>query len=123
MPRLLKLLCLDDDQVKRHAGLYGSVGIALGICLIIAMGAAYYFLGQKVELIALIMEAHARTLSALQPIRSETLGAAQALKAVAAILTTAFHCAIFFSGAGALIIIHEGMLYRKIHQLLKRELT
>ena len=121
MPRLLKLLCLDDQQIKNHAGLYGSLAIALGICLIIAVGAAYYFLGQRVELIALIMEAHARTLSELQPIRSETLAAAQAMKAVAGILTTAFHCAILFSGLGALLMIHEGMLYRKVNQMLKRE--
>ena len=121
MPSPLKLLCLDDQQIKNHAGLCGSLAIALGICLIIAVGTAYYFLGQKVELIALIMEAHATTLSNLQPIRSETLGAAQAMKAVAGILTTAFHCAILFSGLGALLMIHEGMLYRKVNQLLKRE--
>jgi hypothetical protein len=121
MPRLLKLLCLDDQQIKNHAGLYSSLAIALGICLIIAVAAAYYYLGQKVELISLIMETHARTLSALQPIRSETLAAAQAMTAIAGLLSTAFHCAIFFSGVGALLIIHEGMLYRKVNQLLKRK--
>ena len=123
MPGLLKLACLDDEQIKNHAGLYGNLGIALGLVLPIVVAAAYYYLGHKVELIALIMEAHARTLSELQPVRSEVLAAAQAMNAIAGILTTAFHCAIFFSGLGAVLIIHEGMLYQKTHQLLRREST
>jgi uncharacterized membrane protein SpoIIM required for sporulation len=121
MPHTLKVIGLDDQQIKNHAGLYGKLAIILGLVLMLAVVAAYYYLGQKIELITLIMEAHARTLSELQPIRSETLAAAQAMKAVAGILTTAFHCAILFSGLGALLMIHEGMLYRKVNQLLKRE--
>jgi uncharacterized membrane protein SpoIIM required for sporulation len=121
MPHTLKVIGLDDQQIKNHAGLYGKLAIILGLVLMLAVVAAYYYLGQKIELITLIMEAHARTLSELQPIRSETLAAAQAMKAVAGILTTAFHCAILFSGLGALLMIHEGMLYRKVNKLLKRE--
>ncbi len=121
MPRTLKVIGLDDEQIKNNAGLYGKLAITLGLVLMLAVVAAYYYLGQKIELITLIMEAHARSLSELQPIRSETLAAAQAMKAVAGILSTAFHCAILFSGFGALLMIHEGMLYRKVNQLLKRE--
>lgn len=119
MSSLMKLIGLDDEQLKTNAGLYGIVAIALGFSLIIATAAAYYYLGQKVELIALILEAHARSLSELQPIRREALAAAQAMKAVAGILTMAFHCAGLFSAAGSLIIIHEGVLYRKMDKLLK----
>ena len=121
MPGLLKFAFLDDEQIQNHAGLYGNIGIALGFFLLLAVAAAYYYLGQKVELISLIMEAHARTLSALQPVRSETLAAAQAMKAIADILGTAFHCAIVFSGLAAVLIIHEGMLYRKVNLLLQRD--
>jgi hypothetical protein len=119
MPSLQKLIGLDDEQIKIHAARYGILATALGLGLLITTGAAYYYLGQRVELIALIMDAHASNLSELQPIRNETLAAAQAMKAIGGILTTAFNCAAFFSAAAALIIIHEGLLYRKLAKLLK----